>query len=132
MNEKLNESGIKEVRLYAVTGAKTKNNGFIIGTSSLTRYGKNIVLENDIVTYPDGTTAFVMSDPTTRMTTEVNGKMLFAAASGTLISNGDVIADAGQTSMALVIFENNTAICCVMDEGKYEAVKAEGIFRCAV
>jgi len=66
------------------------------------------------------------------MTTEVNGKMLFAAASGTLISNGDVIADAGQTSMALVIFENNTAICCVMDEGKYEAVKAEGIIRCAV
>ncbi|WP_286934227.1 hypothetical protein [Leclercia sp. UBA5958] len=132
MNKKLNESGIKEVRLYAVTGAKTKNNGFIIGISSLTSYGKNIVLENDIVTYPDGTTAFVMSDPTTRLTTEVNAKMLFVAASGTLISNGDVIADAGQTSMALVIFENNTAICCVMDEGKYEAVKAEGIIRCAV
>jgi len=132
VNKKLNESGIKEVRLYAVTGAKTKNNGFIIGTSSLTSYGKNIVLENDIVTYPDGTRAFVMSDPTTRLTTEVNAKMLFAAASGTLISNGDVIADAGQTSMALVIFENNTAICCVMDEGKYEAVKAEGIIRCAV
>lgn len=129
MNKKNNELGIKEVRFYAVTGAKTKKNGIIIGTSNLTNYGKNTVLQNDIVTYPDGTKAFVMPDPTTRMTTEVNGKILSAAASGTLISNGDAITDAGQTSIALVIFENNVSMCSFMDEEEYEGLKAKGVIR---
>lgn len=40
MNKNTNELGIKEVRFYAVTGAKTKNNGIIIGTSSLTSTAK--------------------------------------------------------------------------------------------
>ncbi|TLU65896.1 hypothetical protein FFB58_15480 [Enterobacter sp. MF024] len=129
MNENTKDLGIKEVRFYAVTGAKTKDNGIIIGTSSLTSYGKNTVLQNDIVTYPDGTTAFVMPDPTTRMTTVVNGKTLSAAASGTFISNGDVITDAGQTSIALVTFENNTCMCSVMDEEEYDELKARGVIR---
>lgn len=129
MNEKTKELGIKDVRFYAVTDAKTKDNGIIIGTSSFTSYGKNTVLQNDIATYPDCTTAFVMPDPTTRMTTEVNGKTLSAAASGSLISNGDVITDAGQTSMALVTFENNTCMCSVMDEEEYGELKARGVIR---
>lgn len=127
MNENINKLGTKEALLYAVTDAKTPNNGIITGISSLISYDKNTVLQKDIVTYPDDTTAFVMSAPTTRMTTEVNVKMLSAAASGTLISNGDVITNAGQTSMALVIFENNTGMCCVMDEEEDEALKAKGI-----
>lgn len=129
MNKNTNELGIKEVRFYAVTGAKTKNNGIIIGTSSLTSYGKNTVLQHDIVTYPDGTTAFVMPDPTTRMTTKVNGKTLSAAACGTLISNGDAITDAGQTSMALIIFEDNVGMCSLLDEGEYEELKAKRVIR---
>lgn len=63
------------------------------------------------------------------MITGVNGKTLFVAAIGTLISNGDVITDAGQTSMALVIFENNTDIFSVIDEWEYEELKAKGLIK---
>lgn len=118
---------VKSLRLYAVTGAKTRNGGIVQGTSDIATHGLNSVLAGDTVTYPDGNIAFVLSDPTTRMTAAgEDGKMCTVAAVGTQASNGDEIVDAGQYSMGFFVFEDNTCMAGYLDEDEFLQLKAQG------
>lgn len=127
MNVNADAVGIKKLRLYAVTGAKTKNGGKIIGSSTMSCNGLSGILQGDQVIYPDNTTAKVLPDPTTRMMCEVDGQQLTAAAVGTMIDNGDDIVEAAQNSMAIITFDDDTVMCGYIDEEEYETLKVKGV-----
>ncbi|KJV48734.1 hypothetical protein VH86_08970 [Pantoea sp. BL1] len=117
-----------EVKLIAISGGKTKQGGTLNGTCGITCQGIPAVLEGNFVEYPDGSQATVLRDESTTLAQhDEHGNSLTVAATGTMLSNGDMISDAGQQKLGTVIFSNHTSGVYEFDESDIVKMKAEGL-----
>ncbi|MDR0806494.1 MAG: hypothetical protein LBN41_07120 [Enterobacteriaceae bacterium] len=120
-------NNIKEIRFYAVNGAKTKQGGTLFAAnSSVTCNNNNLGLEGDSIFYPDGSSAVIERDESTLL--EVEGH--FVAAVGTRLSNGDIISLANQESMALITLNDGQQTCGYLDENEVKILKNAGGIIC--
>jgi hypothetical protein len=117
-----------EVKLIAISGGKTKLGGTLNGTCGISCHGIPAVLEGNFVEYQDGSQATVLRDESTTLAQhDEHGNSLTVAATGTMVSNGDMITDAGQQNLGTVIFSNHTSGVYEFDESDIAKMKVEGL-----
>lgn len=86
-----------EIRFFAVDEAKTKNGGRVVANRCGMKYRKfSMAIEGDEVVYPDAPAGRIERDESTMMESIVEGVKYTVTASGTCVSNGDEIIEAGQ------------------------------------
>ena len=115
------------IRFFAVDGAKTKNGGRVVANRCGMKYRKfSMAIEGDEVVYPDAPAGRIERDESTMMESIVEGDKYTVAASGTRVSNGDEIIDAGQQMSAMIRLVNGEVTCGYFDPEEIELLKAIG------
>lgn len=115
------------IRFFAIDGAKTKNGGRVVANRCAMKYHeRSMAIEGDEVVYPDAPTAYLECDESTMMESIVEWVKYTVAASGTRVSNGDEIIDAGQQMSAMIRLANGAVTCGYFDPEEIELLKAAG------
>ena len=116
-----------EIRFFAIDGAKTKNGGRVVANRCGMKYHEFcMAIEDDEVVYPDAPAGRIERDESTMMESIVEGVQYTVAASGTRVSNGDEIIDAGQQISAVITLINGEITCGYFDPEEIELLRAAG------
>lgn len=116
-----------EIRFFAIDGAKTKKGGRVVANRCEMKYHDHcMAIEGDEVVYPDAPAARLERDESTLMETIVDGIKYTVAATGSRVSNGDEIIDAGQQLSAVIKLINGESTCVCFDPEEVELLKSAG------